>query len=163
MENLELIEEYETGFSLMKDYFNDGACYQSQAVLAWLRGHLFRINDLCRSREIEGCDVTCVRYDNRREQGYIVSLWVAGLDKSIHYAFYEHRNCDSICIVRFEKPVDLDEGFEQPIAEDVWDNMDDKWDLSMSFTWGDIIKAADWIIDDMYETLSTLFPKKKNM
>ena len=141
---------------------NDGANYQAQAVLVWLRGHLFRISDLCYSRKIEGCDVSCVRYDNCREQGYIVSLWVVGLDKSIHYAFYEHRNSDSICIVRFEKPVDPDEGFENPIAKDVWDNMDDKWDYDMSFGYGNIIEASDWIIDDMYKTLSKLFPKKDN-
>lgn len=160
--DLELIKTENKGFSLERDFLNDGANYQAQAVLAWLRGHLWEINDFCYKEKINGCDISCVRYENCREQGYIVSLWIAGYEKSFHYAFYEHRNSDNICIVRFEKPVIKENAFtEEPTAEDVWNNMSDKFDTTAAFGYGEIERTADWIIDSMIDDLSELGKSKK--
>ena len=158
--DLDVIEDDDKDFTLRKQILNDGADCQSQAVLAWLRGHLFNVSEFCYSHKVEDCDVSCVRYENCREQGYIVSVYVAGFEKSLHYAFYEHRNSDSIYIQRFEKPVVPEIGFEPPTKQDVWDNMEDKWSYSAIYSHGEVVKAAEWIVDDMCDTLSLWFPNK---
>lgn len=152
--DLDVIES--KSFTLEKQIFDDGANPQAQAVLVWLRSLLFRINDLSYSYPVDDADVKCVRYKNCREQGYIVSLYT-GADITFHYAFYEHRNSDSIIIVKFTK--EGEDAGDTPIAEDVWNSMDDKYDYDMAFGYGDIVKAADWIMDDMIKELKRTFPK----
>lgn len=152
--DLDVIED--KSFTLEKQIFDDGANPQAQAVLVWLRSLLFRIEDLSYSYPVDEVDVKCVRYKNCREQGYIVSLYT-GADITFHYAFYEHRNSDSIIIVKFTKEGEY--AGDTPIAEDVWENMDDKYDYDMAFGYGDIVKAADWIMTDMIKELKRTFPK----
>lgn len=136
--------EEKIGYTIENEILNDGANYQAQAVLAWLRGRIYEVQNA--TVDNKGCDfdVDVVRYNNYREQGYIVSLYNTKKDCSTHYAFYEHRNSDSICIVKFKKNNCL-----TPTEENVWNSMEDKYDYTKSFGYGKVKECAEWIIDDM--------------
>lgn len=114
----------------IKNYsdFNDGANWQAQCVLAYLRAHLD-----------EKDNIHVVRYNNRREQGYI--FFKQEGNRQMNVAVYEHRNSDSICIVAFEKLT------KEPQNSDVWDAMTDKWDTTADFDCGHIIDCGKTIID----------------
>lgn len=114
----------------IKDYsdFNDGANWQAQCVLAYLRAHLERKEN-----------INVVRYDNCREQGYI--FFKQEENRQMNVAVYEHRNSDSICIVAFESLT------KEPQNSDVWDFMTDKWDTTADFDYGHIVDCGKTIID----------------
>ena len=114
----------------IKDYsdFNDGANWQAQCVLAYLKAHLE-----------EEKDIHVVRYNNRREQGYI--FFVQEENRQMNVAVYEHRNSDIICIVAFETLA------KEPQNSDVWDFMVDACDTTADFDCGQIIDCGKTIID----------------
>ena len=123
----------------IKDYLNDGANWQAQAVLAYLK-----------SQDI---DIDVTRYENCREQGYIFFKKVTKDKKvsQINVAVYEHRNSDAICIVVFEKTTTND-----PLETDVWENMEDKWDTTSDFNYGEIVNCGDAIIE-VFEEFESRF------
>ena len=122
----------------VKDYINDGANWQAQAVLAYVRSH-----------DSFGIEVT--RYENCREQGYI--FFLRKYDKSgmhqINVAVYEHRNSDFICIVVNDKKT-----FHDPINLDIWESMKDKYDVTKDFSCGEIVECGECIIDIFDEFVS---------
>ena len=69
------------------DYLNDGANWQAQGVLAYLKS--------------QHIDINVTRYDNCREQGYIFFKRVSKGRKTYqkNVTVYEHRNSDALCIV----------------------------------------------------------------
>lgn len=91
--------------NLLKSYFEDGANPQAQAVLAFLK---YR-GDIESSWDAEfkryAAEIRVSRWENCREQGYVVMLrgqMVKG-NKQLNIAFFEHRNSDSICAVKWEQ------------------------------------------------------------
>ena len=121
------------------DYLNDGANWQAQGVLAYLK-----------SQDI---DINVTRYNNCREQGYIFFKRVSKGKKTYqkNVAVYEHRNSDALCIVVFDKVTSND-----PLNSDVWENMEDKWDTTASFNYGGIVDCGDNIIEVFKEFESNL-------
>jgi hypothetical protein len=129
-----------SGFELVQN--PDGAGFQSQSVLAYLR---YFIRD-----GIEGswdnewkryrADIRVCRYDNCREQGYVV--WLRSLDykHQINIAFYEHRNSDDICAV-----VSDVQTFNAPLLADILVAMEDKYDTAISVSVGRADEMAEWI------------------
>ena len=43
------------------------------------------------------------RWENCREQGYVISLRLPTYSKQLNIAFFEHRNTDSICAIVWEQ------------------------------------------------------------
>lgn len=119
----------------IKNYLDDGANWQAQCVLAYLKRRV-------------GCDlkheVGVTRYDNLREQGYIFFMRVGS--KQMNVAVYEHRNTDTLCIVSNEKVT-----FYDPLSEDIWGNMKDKWDTTADFGCGEIVNCGMTIIEIFQE------------
>lgn len=129
----------------IENYMHDGANWQAQAVLAYLRvtknnaiGNTW--DDECKSYL---ADVFVGRYENCREQGYIFSVRYNGRQRN--YAVYEHRNSDDLCVVVFDAI-----STSTPAAELVWDAMgDSKWNYTKAFGCGEIVSCGDYILDDM--------------
>lgn len=114
----------------IKSYLNDGANWQAQCVLSYVRSHL----DLPKSYNVE-----VGRYENCREQGYIFTL-CKDYKQVLHIAVYEHRNMDSLVIKSFKGFF-----FNTPRAEDL--GMEDKWDYDKSFDYGNVLECGKKVID----------------
>lgn len=115
------------------NYLNDGSNWQAKCVLAYLGS--MPIDD-------ELTDLTCGRYENGREQGYVFS--VRRNDKQRNYAVYEHRNSDDLCVVVNDIPT-----FNTPPAKVMYDSMENKYDVTKSFRCGEIMECGTWIYEDI--------------
>ena len=133
------------------NYIHDGANWQAQCVLAYLRSQWELVKDV----DIQGSEarnflshiwVYVSRYDNCREQGYTFSLVFIGEDvPTVHYTVFEHRNSDRLCILKnhFDIP------HSNITVEDIWQNRNDKYDIDKDFPYGDIMLCCKWLIEDM--------------
>ena len=110
----------------LKYYNQDGANWQARAVLGYLQNsQLFPDKVYSEEDYHEYIAKAFVgRYENCREQGYVLSVRYHHYQKN--YAFYEHRNTDSICVVAFEMNT-----INTPSTKDVLDNFksDSSWDM----------------------------------
>lgn len=124
----------------VKNYLDDGANYKAQAILAIIRGYREEIAEVANNPE--NVMVNVGRFENCREQGYVFSLWYEY--KFIkHYAVYEHRNSDNICVLISDKYTT-----NTPNPEQMFGNRG-KYDVDKSFPYNGIIDAADFIISEM--------------
>jgi len=86
-------------------YHNDGANRQAQACLALFQ---YLLSDGIESswsdkwKQYEA-NIQIARWENCREQGYVLSLRTGDFRKQLNIAFYEHRNVDSLCAVQWEQ------------------------------------------------------------
>jgi hypothetical protein len=99
-------------------------------------------------------------YMNGRERGFLLSVLtnvssvltnVSGDDHPsdwgyTHFAFFEHRNSDALCCVRWEgKSI-----FGCATADDIPESAyPDKWAVTKSWSWLDIGSAVSWITDQL--------------
>lgn len=111
-------------------YLNDGANWQAQCVLNYVRSH----TDLSSEYAI-----FVGRYENCREQGYVFTL-TKRFSQILHIAVYEHRNSDDIIVKSFKGSF-----LNTPRVEDL--NMKDKYDYDKSFNVGNIVECGEYIID----------------
>lgn len=143
----------------IKNYMNDGANWQSQAVLAYMRGNIFRVEDWV---EYEHKDIlkyftTKVgRYENCREQGYVFSIQFGTEER--HYAVYEHRNSDNLIVL-------ISEGLcmDTPGVNFMWKDKGEnatKYDYDREFGYGEIVNCGEWIIEDMLGWIDKLAVSK---
>lgn len=131
----------------IESYMNDGANWQAQAILAYLKSHINCAiqkswNPLYRSYDV---DILVGRYENGREQGYVVSVLYQYIKAQKTFAFYEHRNSDNIYVLHTDELV----GFDTPSKEIVYDKYKDKWDCDKSFKFGEIVECGDYILDEI--------------
>ena len=126
----------------IEHYMEDGANWQAQCVLAYLRymGNL-KVQDLTWNEEKERYEgeLRVGRCENCREQGYVFTI-IYGVKELVHFWVYEHRNSDELCVVEFE-------GFfiNTPTINDI--PMKDKYDTTKEFSCGDIVDCGNWIIE----------------
>jgi hypothetical protein len=130
----------------LENYLEDGANHQARAVLAFLQGSLF----------LEGIDSdkyssyrpTVARWENCREQGYIVMIHSADYRNRLNIVFFEHRNSDSICAIKWYQT-----GINTPTIDTAQfgDVYKDKYDVSHSVGYGQIKEMCDWISAQMTE------------
>lgn len=121
---------------------NDGANYQAQAVLAMLGN--FKIeeswNDTTKDYD---ANFRLGRWENCREQGYILSLRSSDYKRQLNIAWFEHRNSDSICAIKWEQlstnSLNID------TANFNGQCYSDKWDVSKSVGYGQILEMKIWI------------------
>lgn len=123
----------------------DGANFQAQAVLAYLRARSGIEQSWNDERHQYDAEPKISRWENCREQGYIVWMRGVGYSGQINIAFFEHRNSDNICAIEWEQTTT-----NAPTI----DTMDtgnkvykDKWDVSYSVGPGSASDLADWIFD----------------
>lgn len=111
-------------------YLNDGANWQAQCVLSYVRSHADLSNDYA---------ILVGRYENCREQGYVFTL-TKRWEQLLHIAVYEHRNSDDIIVKSFKGTF-----INTPRAEDL--NMEDKYDYDESFNVGNIVDCGKYVVD----------------
>lgn len=141
----------------IENYMNDGANWQAQAVLAYLRVTKNNAINKTWNEKFHKYDAeVCVgRYENCREQGYIFSVLYNGEQRN--YAVYEHRNSDQLCVVVFNALTK-----NTPQKELVWDAMgDSKWNYTKAFGFGEIVSCGDYIVKDMKEFINKVQESKK--
>lgn len=145
-----------SGFDLCQN--PDGANFQAQAVLALLR---YNIGDGIEASWDDAhkrymAEPRVVRYDNCREQGYVVYLRSRDYQHQINVAFYEHRNSDSICAV-----VSAERTLNAPRLGDMTKAMGDKWDVAHSVGVGRVAEMAEWVarqLLDFWAKYSAIYP-----
>ena len=122
----------------IENYMNDGANWQAQAVLAYVREHISEI-------DYEDFTARVGRYENCREQGYVLSIRVETNER--HYAVYQHRNSDSL-IVLISNGICMDTPDVNFMWKDKGENAT-KYDYDKGFPYGEIVKCGEWILDDI--------------
>lgn len=123
----------------VKEYLQDGADYQSRAVLMLIQG-------LLGGYEFGYKKPTVARWSNCREQGYVISTNTFK-GKDMHIAFFQHRNSDSIHAVRWEEPY-----IENPPTIDTanfGEVYKDKFDTSFQVKPHEIAKMSEWIVEQI--------------
>lgn len=134
-------------------YMNDGANWQAQAVLAYIRALTFRVREATH-RLITDPEIEVGRYENCREQGYVFRLRI-GCEVIRNYAVYEHRNSDSLIVLKSDRNT-----INTPSVDDMWDGRESKYDYDKGFSYGQIIECGEYILEDM-EALIRDFVEKR--
>jgi hypothetical protein len=127
---------------MFKHYFDDGANWQAQAVACYLN-HTKIEESWSEEKSAYLASPSISRWENCREQGYVISLRAANL-KQINIAFFEHRNSDSICTVEWEQNTMNAPTIDTAEFGNIYK---DKYDTSASFSYGEVVAAGDWILD----------------
>jgi len=139
----------------IENYMHDGANWQAQSVLAYLRAMKENAIDDTWNKEFHKYDasVEVGRYENFREQGYIFSVRYKG--KQRNYCVYEHRNSDDLCVVVFDGVT-----INTPTLKMVCRAMgDSKWNYTKAFPCGQITACGDYIFDDMKNFINEMLNK----
>lgn len=139
----------------IENYMNDGANWQAQSVLAYLRVTKNNAIDKTWNEKHHSYDAefNVGRYENCREQGYIFSVQYKGNQRN--YCVYEHRNSDYLCVVVFDGVT-----INTPTNDMVWKAMEDsKWNYTKAFECGNIVECGDYIIDDMKKFIEEMLNK----
>lgn len=138
-------------------YLDDGANWQAQSVLAYLRAMYSWVVNGTYNQELHlsEADFMVGRYENCREQGYVFSLRYMG--KQRNYAVYEHRNSDNLIVLVFDGIT-----INTPCGEQVWGNMKDKYDYTKSFSCGQIMECGGYIIEDAQRFINGLKEESEN-
>lgn len=145
----------------LKNYMDDDANWQAQAVLAYLRSHTSWILDESydTNRKDFLANLEVGRFENCREQGYVFTIYFKSNAKN--YTVYEHRNSDSLCIMitdvlSMNTPT-LDQLFksrEKLLKEEHPNEELNKYNMyNQEFSYGAIVDCGDWIVNDMKNTL----------
>ena len=141
----------------LHEYLNDGASYQARAVMCFLqRGDNLIDSSWSDEKKRHEAHVYIARWENCREQGYIVSMKSKDYEKQLNIAFFEHRNADSICAVRWEQFSENSITIDTAKFGDVYK---DKRDVSHSERWGKAKEMADWIVlqfEEFWEETSVM-------
>lgn len=135
----------------VEHYLQDGANWQAQAVLAYLRDQAFTIRENARDLNTEPI-IEVGRFENCREQGYVFRLRL-GIEILKNYAVYEHRNSDNLIVLE-----STNNTINTPSIEEMF-NGRDKWGYDKSFIYGQIIECGKYILEDMQNTLSEFVAK----
>lgn len=132
----------------LKEYLQDGANYQAKAVLAFLQRMSIEESWNDERKEYDA-EPKVARWENCREQGYIVSLRSKNRGQQLNIAFFEHRNSDSICAIKWEQismnSITID------TAQFNGQCYNSKWDVSKSVSYGQAKELADWIEAELTE------------
>lgn len=126
----------------IEQYLEDGANWQAQAVLAYLRMTACMVSE-CTKPLIVKPEIEVGRYENCREQGYVFRLRV-GAEILMNYAVYEHRNSDNLIVLKSDRHT-----INTPSIDDMWNGRESKYDYDKGFKYGKILECGDYIIKDM--------------
>lgn len=140
----------------IRNYMDDGANWQAQAVLAYLRNMTIEEswddNFHRYTTEIE-----VARWHNCREQGYVAKLYSKDCAKQLNIIWFEHRNSDSICALKWEE---FTINFPTIDSEELAKVYTDKWVSHKSVEHGNIVEMGEWISKTFNEWWIENSPKK---
>ena len=138
----------------LQNYLQDGANYKARAIMCILHGRINEIKDadgLGRSNDVM---VHVGRFENCREQGYVFSLYCE-LKFIKHYAVYEHRNSDNICVLVSDKFT-----INTPDADAMFGDRG-KNDVDAQFRYNEIMEASNYIVYAMIKEIQHYYEKKE--
>jgi len=133
---------------LMRNYLDDGASAQSKAVIAMVQ----QSPDIEESwnKRISDYDarIEIGRWENCREQGYILSLRDEKYNQ-LNIAFFEHRNSDDIHAIKWVQHSTNTISIDNAVFPDgIYST---KYDTSFVVGYGEIVKMADWISEQLQQ------------
>lgn len=124
-------------------YHQDGANRNAQAVLAMLQ---YRIGDGIESSYKDGryrAEIEIARWSNCREQGYM-AYFCNESGETLNIAWYEHRNSDDICAIKWEQSAFPNPVTIATIKPGVFPT---KHDYSYSVAYNEAYQMAQWIYE----------------
>lgn len=129
----------------LNQYLQDGANHQARAVLCYLQG--FSVEESW-NKEFSRYEAepNVSRWENCREQGYVITMRAKN-GKCVNIAFFEHRNSDEICAIKWTQS--LINAPTIDTAEYGGAVYKDKWDVSKSVKPGQIDEMSQWISDEL--------------
>jgi len=127
----------------INNYMDDGAYSQAKAVLGAISD--FYIEESYADGDYQA-NPEVARWENCREQGYVISMRSPDHRKQINIAFFEHRNSDNICAILWEQTTTNSPTIDTAKFGDIYK---DKWDTSFDVKWREYSKMADWINDQL--------------
>ena len=124
----------------LANYLKDGADPTPRAVLMILQGLIYNIEPT----------INVARWENCREQGYVITVRAKDGD-DLNIAFFEHRNSDDICAVKWCQKLLNSPTIDTAVFGDVYKT---KWDVSFSVSYREIYEMAQWIKGEVDAYLS---------
>lgn len=132
----------------LSNYLDDGANFQAKGVLAFVQ-RFSNIEESWNKEHMEyDAEVKVGRWENCREQGYVISLKSKNCDKQLNIAFFEHRNSDAISAIKWEQNTINSPTIDTAVFGTVYK---DKYDTSFDVGYGEVKKMADWIAKELKE------------
>jgi len=126
-------------------FINDGADPQAQAVRCYLAQHDGIENSWNDDHKDYDAWPRISRWENCREQGYVV--WMRNkAGTQINIAWFEHRNSDGICAVKWEQDTLNAPTIDNAKFGDVYK---DKYDFSHGVKYGKAAEMAEWIYNQL--------------
>lgn len=134
----------------LSNYLNDGANARVQSVMCYLKYLLGDGIEESWNKETHRYDasVKIARWENCREQGYVISLRSKNYEKQLNIAFFEHRNSDELCAIKWEQTSMNSLTIDTAKFGDVYK---DKWDVSFEVRYHEIARLAEWIFQELTE------------
>jgi hypothetical protein len=87
---------------------------------------------------------------NGRERGILISMSHSIGSKALHFAIFEHRNSDQLCVLKWEyKSFYWNSPDAQNAIEDAYGEGKTKWDVSAKFGCNQIGECVNWIEKEM--------------
>lgn len=141
-------------------YMRDGAGAQARAVLAYLQATDGIESSWNHEKGRYDAEPKIARWENCREQGYVISLRGSDYTEGINIAFFEHRNSDSICAVvwngtSMNSPTIETANFGEAYAT--------KWAVDHTVGYGKAAEMAEWILEKLGSFWTSNQEKKKSL
>lgn len=127
-------------------YFNDGANCRAQAVLCYLKGFGEIEDSYNKDLNSYEAEIELSRWENCREQGYVIMLNSEGHKKQLNIAFFEHRNSDNLGAIKWEQVT-----VNAPTIDTAkfGKNYKNTFDLSFEVKYDEAYKMAEWISTEL--------------
>lgn len=138
----------------LRSYMEDGANWQAQAVLAYMKANYEWAVDPSWDDERKAYDaeIFLYRYENCRENGYIFSLRFD--DAQLNFAVFEAANSDDIFVL-----INNEVFFDTPNASVMRKTYKSKYDCDISFKVGHIVECGNYIVNEMRDFIKNIISK----
>lgn len=132
------------------NYNHDGANRQTQAALAMFQyllsdGIEESWNETYRQYDAK---IRIARWENCREQGYVLSLDSKNFRRQLNIAFFEHRNVDGLCAIKWEQKTLNSPNIDTALFGEAYQ---DKYDTTYDVNFGEVLKMAKWLHEEFVE------------
>lgn len=129
----------------LKNYLEDGANYQARATLMFLQSNTNIEKSWNPENKRYEASIKVARWENCREQGYVVSI-VNKKHEKLNIAFFEHRNSDEIHAVKWQQSSMNTITINNAIFGDVYK---DKFNTSYRVNCGEVREMSEWIFNQL--------------
>jgi hypothetical protein len=146
-------------------YLNDGANWQAQAVLAYLRANSEYALSKAESSEPYkwgiNTEIKVGRFENGREQGYVFTVRLYnyrtnnGEQMQRNWAVFEHRNWDGIVVFVSDEWTLNTPGIGEIYGER------GKSDYDKSFQYGQILECGKWLVEQIRAFIDENYKEKE--